>query len=289
MSDRLYLGVDGGGTGCRAALGDGQGLIVGRGEAGPANITSNPAESAKNIVSACEQAVAASGLPELKLSHLPACLGLAGANIDSALGAVLSFLPFERTHIVQDTHTALQGALGDDEGSVCIVGTGSVVITRRGGEISTVGGWGFPVGDLSGGAQLGLALLQQTLLATEMVRPASDLSDQVLAEFDGKPDQLAELARFATPAQFGRFAPMIVEAHAGGDPIAKHIVALAVRDLNAALESARKDEAAPLSLIGGLAQFYGDKISAKHQSVLVEPRGKPLDGALALARQIFGT
>ena len=36
MSDSLYIGVDGGGTGCRARLEDGDGTILGAGVAGPA-------------------------------------------------------------------------------------------------------------------------------------------------------------------------------------------------------------------------------------------------------------
>ena len=35
----LFLAVDGGGTGCRAALADAQGRILGQGAAGPANIS----------------------------------------------------------------------------------------------------------------------------------------------------------------------------------------------------------------------------------------------------------
>ena len=48
----LYLGVDGGGTGCRAAVADADGRILGRGEAASANIWSDPEGARASIVAA---------------------------------------------------------------------------------------------------------------------------------------------------------------------------------------------------------------------------------------------
>jgi glucosamine kinase len=48
----LCLGVDGGGSGCRAALCDAQGRIVGTGHGGPANATSDFDGACSNIADA---------------------------------------------------------------------------------------------------------------------------------------------------------------------------------------------------------------------------------------------
>ena len=54
---QLYLGIDGGGTGCRAALTDADGQILARAEAGPANIASDPDTALQNILEVTHEAV----------------------------------------------------------------------------------------------------------------------------------------------------------------------------------------------------------------------------------------
>ena len=46
----LAIGIDGGGSSCRAAVADSMGNILGRGNAGPANILSDLESSLSNIV-----------------------------------------------------------------------------------------------------------------------------------------------------------------------------------------------------------------------------------------------
>ena len=55
----LYLGVDGGGTGCRAAVCDATGRILGEGAAGSANIWTDPEGALVNILAASRQALEA--------------------------------------------------------------------------------------------------------------------------------------------------------------------------------------------------------------------------------------
>ena len=50
------LGLDGGGTGCRAVLADRTGAVLGRGEGGPANIMSDREGALRNIMAAAEAA-----------------------------------------------------------------------------------------------------------------------------------------------------------------------------------------------------------------------------------------
>ncbi len=53
----FFLGIDGGGTGCRAALADADGLIIGQGQGGPANINTDVEGAAVNILAATAQAL----------------------------------------------------------------------------------------------------------------------------------------------------------------------------------------------------------------------------------------
>ena len=70
-------------------------------------------------------------------------------------------LPFKNSLVYSDGVIALQGALGDDDGTVVILGTGSVFVTRTADVVRFAGGWGFKVSDLGGGARLGRHLLEE--------------------------------------------------------------------------------------------------------------------------------
>ncbi|TNB92177.1 BadF/BadG/BcrA/BcrD ATPase family protein, partial [Paracoccus marcusii] len=71
----LYLGIDGGGTGCRAAIADAAGRVLGRGQGGPANINSDPFGAVTSVLAAATAAMAQAGASP---ADLTAVLGLAG-------------------------------------------------------------------------------------------------------------------------------------------------------------------------------------------------------------------
>jgi glucosamine kinase len=148
----LCLGIDGGGTGCRAAVCDASGRILGEGRSGPANIASDPDGALANILSAARAAC-----PDgVALADLTAVLGLAGANVAQAADRLRPHLPFARARIETDAMIAVKGALGDDDGIVAALGTGSVFAAQRGAgggpAIRQIGGWGVVLGDEGSGA-----------------------------------------------------------------------------------------------------------------------------------------
>ncbi|HEU0222349.1 MAG TPA: BadF/BadG/BcrA/BcrD ATPase family protein, partial [Paracoccaceae bacterium] len=159
----LYLGVDGGGTGCRAAVADAEGRVLGRGEAASANIWTDPEGARANILAAARAALDAAGGGEL--TDLRAVLGLAGANLPEAVARFAEALPFARTRIESDALVALKGALGDEDGITAAIGTGSVFGLQRHGVLRMIGGWGFQLGDQGSGARMGRALYEAALLA----------------------------------------------------------------------------------------------------------------------------
>jgi glucosamine kinase len=184
MNEGRYLvAVDGGGSTCRAAIADADGRILGTGRQGSANIHTDMQAAARNIIAATEEALAAAGMEKARMVTLPAFLGLAGFNVGIDERAASKLLPFERSVFEDDAVIALQGALGDGDGIVAVLGTGSVYISRHGERISKAGGWGFIVGDLGSGARLARALLQETLLAHDGIVAHTPLSRAIMAEF----------------------------------------------------------------------------------------------------------
>ena len=60
----LFIGVDGGGTGCRARIEDAEGRLLGTGIAGPAAVRLGIDRSVAALESACRAAAAEAGLDD---------------------------------------------------------------------------------------------------------------------------------------------------------------------------------------------------------------------------------
>jgi len=285
----FLLGIDGGGTGCRAALATADGVIIGRGKSGPANIRTDLTGARENIVDAARQAFAEAGKDAALITEMPAVLGLAGTNVGTYSQQLEAILPFARSRVVTDALIALEGAIGDDgDGAIAILGTGTAYLVRRNGVARAIGGWGFQVGDQGGGGRIGRDLLEETLLAHDGIRPASPLTDAMLAVFRGNPEDVVEFTITARPGDFGGFAPKVFEHEARGDPVAKAILARAVAAVEASLAALNLDGTSPLCLLGGLAPLYAERLSPALRAMLKPPRSDALGGAVAMAARLFG-
>jgi len=280
----LYLGVDGGGSGCRAAVVDAAGQVLGQGAAASANIWTDPEGARRNILAAAQGAldVAATGAG---LGDLVAVLGLAGGNIDTAAERLAQGLPFARVAIESDAVVALKGALGDDDGITAAIGTGSVFGVQRDGRIGKSGGWGFQLGDHGSGAAMGRALCVRALLAHDGEADRTPVLARLLAEHGG-PAGIVAWGRAAAPADFARLVPRILEAAAAGDPAAAAILAAAEADIARAIDRLMADGPAPVAFLGGLGPVFAARLGRRYGGLIREPRGSGLDGALMLARRL---
>jgi glucosamine kinase len=282
------IAVDGGGTTCRAVVADRDGTPLGKGLAGSANITSDMDAARDNIIEAVRLAMREAGLREDRIGESMAVLGLAGANIGDKPSRIAALLPFRMSHIETDARIALQGALGDSDGAVAVIGTGSVFIARNEGRISMVGGWGPIIGDFCSGARLGRTLLEEVLRAYDGLRASSELSSTILARFDGSPSALVEYAQAAKPRDFASFAPLLFEYADRGDVIASAILADALRHLEETLQALAGEGDLPFCLLGGLASSYSRRLSPVFQRRQRPPDGNALSGALSMAVSMFG-
>lgn len=280
---QFFIGIDGGGTGSRAIVADQNGAILGRGTSGAANIVTDPEQSVQHILEAVAEAFLSAQLDTSLYAQSSAILGLAGANIASARDAILAHMPFARSKIVSDGLIALQGALGDQDGTVVILGTGSAFITRKGENISWRGGWGFQLSDLGSGARLGRSLLQEVLLAYDRICPETALTKHIMAQFDDEPARLVEFSKTARPSAYAAFAPDIFRYAQEGDQIALKIVQEAASDIAQSLRVLIAEGTPRISMLGGLAPLYKTHLPDDQQALIVEPLSDALDGALQLA------
>jgi glucosamine kinase len=285
MSKSFFLGIDGGGTKCRARLRDAQGKLLGEGTGGSSNIRLDPDLVWNSILTACREALTQAGLHESDLKQVHAGMGAAGAGQTSAVERLLSRPhPFASFAIDTDAHIAWLGAFGGGDGAILIVGTGSCGYGGVSGQCHYVGGWGYEISDEGSGAAIGRELLRRAIWAHDGRIRSTPLSETVLAEFGHDPETLVDWVGKARPSDYARYAPLVLE-HAGRrDPLG---IALVTDAANGATAIAMRllDLGAPtLCLFGGLAEPLRPWLPPPLQQTIVPPAADALDGAILLGR-----
>ncbi|HBQ31730.1 MAG TPA: ATPase, partial [Ochrobactrum anthropi] len=262
---------------------DRNGDPIGRGTSGPANIGADPATALDNIMRAATLAVHDAGLNVSILNETCAVLGLAGANSLPDKDRVEQSLPFGKVKIVSDAVTALQGALGQKDGAIVILGTGSVFVRREEEAFEIIGGRGFMLSDHAGGARLGRELLEETLLALDGMAERTELADAVLARFNGDMRQIIIFSRTATAADYAAFAPIVFDYAHKGDALGLSILQRACSYIARGLDQLGIETLGRFSLTGGLASSYAALPFLPHRERFRPALGDALQGALSLA------
>jgi glucosamine kinase len=282
--ETLFLGVDGGGTRCRARLYDPQRGEIGEGVAGPANLRFGVSTSFASILAAARHSLAQAGLPPANLARTIACVALAGASEPSYLAEARAHRhPFLKMTITTDAHAACVGAHGDRDGAIIIVGTGTIGWGQSGGTTYRVGGWGFPISDEGSGAWLGSEAIRRVLWAHDGRIPWTRLLKALFAEFDSDPHEIVRWMTRAIPKDFALFAPLIIE-HATRDPAARELMRLAAGHIDELAARLRSFGLKRIALAGGLAAAIEPWLTAETRRHLVPAEGDALQGALHLAR-----
>jgi glucosamine kinase len=283
----LLLGVDGGGTRCRARLTTWSGKILGESVAGPANIRLGIEQSFTALLEATADCLQQAGRPLGDAAHIVACLALAGASEPEELAKARAFKhPFHKALITTDASAACVGAHGGGDGAIIIVGTGSIGWGTRHGRTHRVGGWGFPLSDEGSGAWLGREALRHVLWAHDGAVPWSGLLHSLFKKFHSNPHEIVRWAAFATPRDFGTLAPQVVHFAAQEDPAATEIMLAGARHIDAIATRLLSFGIAPIALVGGLGEHMAGWLSDTTRANLVAPQGDALQGALHLARSM---
>jgi glucosamine kinase len=282
----FFLGIDGGGSRCRARIRSAEGKLMGQAVGGSSNIYQNFNEALANIVATAEDAARQVGL---KTTQLSAGLGLAG--IVTSLGAekiVAAKLPFAAVIADNDAYAACVGAFAGGDGGIVIAGTGSIGFALVNDERHMVGGWGFAIGDHGSGAWAGHHAVRRAALAIDGLLQPTPLIEEVLARVGRTRFDLSRWSEQATPKDYGQMAPLVFDSASKGDVNGMKIViegAAAISNLGRALlaRGARN-----ICLLGGLSQVYPPYLDADVKHCLVEPIADALDGAIMMARKASG-
>lgn len=287
MTDSLFLGIDGGGSKCRARLRDAHGNLLGEGTGGPSNIRLDPDLVWGSILTATRAAIAEADLAEGDLARIHAGMGAAGAGQTSAVEKLMSRShPFASFAIDTDAHAAWLGAFGGGDGAILIVGTGSCGYGVIAGARRYVGGWGFEISDEGSGAAIGREALRRTIWAFDGRVPPTPLTRAILMEFDHSPEAIVDWVGRARPADYARYAPLVLRHALQRDPIGLTLIEDAAGQM-AQIAARLLDLGAPaLCLFGGLAEPLLPWLVPPLQQVIVPPQADAMDGAILLAQQV---
>lgn len=289
LGNALFIGIDGGGTTCRARIRDASGALVGEGVGGPANARLDPALVMDSILTASRAAAKSAGIAPVELTRAAAGFGLAGAGLKRACAALLAEPhPFAAVAIETDAYAAWLGAHGGADGAILILGTGSCGLAVVSGRQSYVSGWGAEVSDEASGNWIGREVIRRALWAHDGRAARSALSEAVLARFDGSAEQAVAFATTARPAEYGRFVPLVLEHASRRDPLALAIVSQAAADATRIIARLLEVGAPSVCLLGGLARPLTEWLPPPVRAALAEPQGDAMEGAILLARQAGG-
>lgn len=277
------VAIDGGGSRCRIAFSDHKRVVSV--ETGPANVSTDFDGAVGEIRRGLALLSDRLGIPVSALEALPAYIGLAGVTGDRIAARLGAALAFRCARIEDDRAAALRGALGRRDGAIAHCGTGTFYGSKIGTAVRLAGGWGPVLGDEASAQWIGRSALGVALEAADGRRTPSPLTDRILAEHGGT----AEIVRFAgtaRPPDFGRTAPLVTELAAGGDPNAVDIMAAGAAEIARALPKIGWVPGLPICLTGGIGPHYRSYLPAAMQGDVTSAEAEPLDGAIALARDL---
>ncbi|MGF9694221.1 N-acetylglucosamine kinase [Rhizobium sp. 0TCS1.26] len=285
----LFLGVDGGGTGCRARIVDIDGNVVGEGLSGPATTRLGVAEAWASLMRAWGAAAEEAGLDPAHAPTVHAGIGIAGVSRAGSLAELKALAhPFASTSFISDGACACLGAHSGRDGAIVIAGTGSIGLAFIGGKELRAGGYGFPISDEGSGADLGLKAIQLALRAHDGRRDKTALLAEVMNRFDNSPGEVVGWMDRATATDYATLAPMVLRHADQGDAAARFIVQMAAEQIDALVRRMVELGAQLVTLLGGLSGPIEPWLSPDVRRRLKPADGDAVSGSIILARRAAG-
>jgi N-acetylglucosamine kinase-like BadF-type ATPase len=236
----LFLGVDAGASTTRALLATERGAVIGFGRSGGANMWSSGTSVWDVIGAAVGQALHGADPSSITSSVVALAGSLTGGGdaADAASAWQRLGLP-QGPHVVSDVLAGFAAGSTAPNGTVLVAGTGSIAAAIRDREVArTSGGHGWLLGDQGSAVWLGLEGMRAALRALDGTGPDSLLVRNVplalgIDASSRVPTRVAIVreAHGRPPAALGRLAPVVVDAAAGGDPVAQALLHAAVDHL----------------------------------------------------------
>ncbi|TGQ68412.1 MAG: N-acetylglucosamine kinase [Mesorhizobium sp.] len=281
-----FLGVDGGGTGCRARIEDAQGVVLGQGLSGPASTRLGIEAAWASVAKAFGAAIEEAGFGAAEIARIHAGIGLAGIGRKGALEALRAIAhPFASIGFVSDGIGACLGAHSGRDGAIVIAGTGSIGLGFVEGRDLRAGGYGFPISDEGSGADLGLKAVQLALRAHDDRHERTALLSEVMQRFQDDPMEAVAWMDRASATDYAALAPMVMRHADQGDPAGRRIVQGAAEQIDTLVRVLFEKGAPRVTLLGGLSSPLEPWLSPDVRRRLKPADGDAVSGAIILARR----
>lgn len=283
-SKHYFLGIDGGGTGCRARIEDAEGSVLGQGLSGPATTRLGIDEAWASIARAFGAAIEEAGLGPDEIARIHAGVGLAGIGRKGALEALRAIKhPFASIDFVSDGEGACLGAHSGRDGAIVIAGTGSIGLGLVEGRQLRVGGYGFPISDEGSGAYLGLKAVQLALRAHDGREQKTALLAEIMQRFHNDPMEAVAWMDRASATDYATLAPMVLRHADQGDAVARRVVQSAAGHIDTLVRTLFEKGAPRVCLLGGLASPLEPWLAPDVRRSLKPIDGDAVSGAIILA------
>jgi glucosamine kinase len=285
--NELFLGIDGGGTKCKAIIVNSDNEILGTGISGPGNPLHGFEQATHSIEQSAKLALIDAGLGHLSLNDLVAGVGLAGVNLPVLYKQMSDWQhPFKQMHLATDLLIACLGAHQGEYGAVMITGTGSCGFSHVDDEVFMIGGHGFPHGDKGSGAWTGFQAAKQVLLSLDKLIPETSLTAKLLKHLQvNDAVEMVEVIAGKPAAFFAEFARDVFMEACAGDDIARAIVQEGAGYISNVARKLFTKNPPRISLIGGLTPVITPWLDADVQGKLSAPLSPPEIGSVIYARQ----
>ena len=290
-SKELFLGIDGGGSKCKAIIMNENNEILGSGLSGPGNPLHGFEQATNSITESAKLALKDAGLDVglngIKLNELNAGVGLAGVNLPVLFKQMQAWQhPFKQMFLAHDLLVACLGAHHSYNGAVIISGTGSCGFSCIDEQQFMVGGHGFPQGDKGSGAWFGLQATKQVLLSLDGIVQPSLMNDILLKKL-GCIDATAIVEKIVDKKAtfYAQLANLVFDAAELGDKVALGIVEEGAEYINSIARILLTKKPARISMLGGLTPRLKPRIDEALQAQLSEPLSAAEVGSVLFARQ----
>ncbi len=286
-NNELILGIDGGGSKCKAIIMNKENEVLGTGISGPGNPLHGFEQATNSITESAKLALKDADLAHIELHDLVAGVGLAGVNLPVLFDEMSAWKhPFKQMFLATDLLVACLGAHQGSDGAVIISGTGSCGFSCVDDTQYIIGAHGFPHGDKGSGAWFGLQAAKHVLLSIDGVVAPSVMNNMLLNKLNCKDDtDLVEAIAGKVATYYAQLANLVFDSAEQGDKLALSIVSEGAEYMNSIARTLWTNNPPRMSMLGGLTPRIKPWLSSDVLAQLSEPVHPPEVGSVLFARQ----
>lgn len=284
-----FLGFDGGGTKTDCVLLDSIGAVLARSTAGPSNpLRAGYAKAWFTLSDAGDIVLERRRLKAADIRGV--CAGIGGAGRESVAHRMATFLsrsfPSAAVEVTTDLDITLEAAVGDGQGAILVVGTGSAAFGRNSaGDTARAGGRGPWFSDEGSAFDIGRRALNAIVRAEESRGPQTALSAQILDWLDSRDwSHILDWVVKNPDDIFPRVFPLVARLADKGDVVSQGLLNSAAESLAGLVKSvlsrlALESRAVPVALCGGTvgrSRFFDSAIDAAIRQAVPSAEVSPL-------------